>query len=107
MKDDRVRMAKASQHAQAAYWNGSLTRAEAQKVFDETAAVVSHHQQTIMKLDMVVAYLVEKAGHTTEQIQEWMNERVKAAQAAQDAAKAANVQTAPEEPVTAPLVTLD
>ena len=101
MKDDRIRQAKASQHAQAAYWNGSITRAEAQKVFDETAGVIKHLHQTVIKLDMVLAFLVEKSGATTEEIQVWMDARMKKMQADMEAKQVAEAQTtAPEAPAT-------
>jgi hypothetical protein len=69
---DKQRMA----HNAERYWNGPLTRAEAQKVFDETAGVIQSQQQTIAKLDMVLAFLVEKGGYQTAEIQTWMNAKV-------------------------------
>lgn len=66
----------------AAYWNGPVTRAEVQKVFDETANVIKSHHEIITKLDMVLAFVVEKCGATTEEVQAWINERMKKAQAA-------------------------
>ena len=83
-------------HAQAHYWNGPLTRAEAQKVFDETAGVIQKANETIVKLDMVLAFLVEKSGVTTEEIQTWIDARVKQMRAQMEA----NAQRAAEVPGT-------
>ena len=94
MKDDRIRQAKASQHAQAAYWNGTITRAETQKVFDETAGVIQQLHQTVIKLDMVLAFLVEKSGASTEEIQTWINARVAKMQAEHDAKQKAEREEA-------------
>ena len=116
MKDDRIRQAKAAQHAQAFYWNGPLTRAEAQKVFDETAGVIKHLNETIIKLDMCVAFLVEKSGATKEEIQAWMDARLAKMKAEMEANNAVEAQP-PAPPAdgavpqadgeSTPLVTLD
>lgn len=97
-------------HNLARYWEGPLTRAEAQKVFDETAQVIQQSQQTIMKIDMVLALLVEKSGCSTEEIQLWMNERVKKIAAEQAAKQAQAPQAQPPQEATEAqpaLVTLD
>ena len=94
---DKQRMA----HNAERYWNGPLTRAEAQKVFDETAGVIQKANETIVKLDLVLAFLVEKSGATTEEIQTWMDERVKKIKADMEAKQVAEAQTtAPEAPAT-------
>lgn len=82
---DKQRMA----HNAERYWNGPLTRAEAQKVFDETAGVIQKANETIVKLDLVLAFLVEKSGATTEEIQTWMDGRVKVMRAKMEAEQAA------------------
>lgn len=76
----------------AMYWNGPVSRVEAQKVFDETAKVIKHHQEIITKLDMVISFLVEKSGFATEEIQAWMNAKVQAHQEAQAALSGAQHQ---------------
>lgn len=75
-------------HNRERYWNGPLTRAEAQKVFDETAGVIQKAQETIVKLDLVLAFLVEKSGVPTTEIQTWIDHRVKTMQAAMQAEQA-------------------
>lgn len=97
---DKQRMA----HNAERYWNGPLTRAEAQKVFDETAGVIQKTQETLVKLDMVLAFLVEKSGATTEEIQVWMDERVKTMRAAMEAKQVAEAHPVVEPP--AAVVTL-
>jgi hypothetical protein len=82
---DKQRMA----HNAARYWEGPLTRAEAQKVFDEMAGVIQKTQETLVKLDLVLAFLVEKSGAATEDIQAWMDNRVKEMQAKMKAAQEA------------------
>lgn len=73
---------KQRQQHLATYWNGPVSRIEAQKVFDETAGVIKAQGEVITKLDMVLAFLVEKSGHTTAEIQAWMNDRMRAMQEA-------------------------
>jgi hypothetical protein len=36
----------------AAYWEGGLTRAEAQRIFDEQGKVITAHGQGLIKLDL-------------------------------------------------------
>jgi hypothetical protein len=84
-------------HNRERYWNGPLTRAEAQKVFDETAGVIQKTQETLVKLDLVLAFLVEKSGAETTEIQTWMDERVKKMQAKMEAEQ----QAAATQPVEA------
>src|SRR5277367_241462 len=81
----------------AMYWNGPVTRVEAQKVFDETADVIQKHNEIITKLDMVLAFVVEKAGYTAEEVQAWMNERMSKMQA-DLVEKAKNNPAQPEQP---------
>lgn len=92
-------------HNAARYWEGPLTRAEAQKVFDETAGVIQKTQETLVKLDMVLAFLVEKSGATVEEIQTWMNARVAKMQAEMKA-KAEEAAKQPPAPEAEPSVVL-
>lgn len=66
-------------HAQAKYWNGFITRTEAQKVFDEQQKVIMGLMGTVQKLDTVIAYFGEKFGVKVEDIQAWL--KVKADEA--------------------------
>lgn len=59
----------------AAYWQGSVTRAEVQKVFDEYAQAISQQAIAITKLDMCLAYLCEKFGVKPEDVQKWAEEK--------------------------------
>lgn len=74
----------------AMYWQGPLTRAEAQKVFDETAQVIKAHHDVITKLDAIMTFLAERAGVKAEEVNEWMKEKLEAAQSAE---KSASVST--------------
>lgn len=98
-------------HNRERYWNGPLTRAEAQKVFDETAGVIQKAQETIVKLDLVLAFLVDKSGVPTTEIQTWIDHRVKTMQAAMQAQQQQPVVANPEIVATEQhepaLVTLD
>jgi hypothetical protein len=83
----------------AAYWNGPITRAEAQKVFDEQAVVIMKQAEMITKLDAVASFLSEKAGYSVADIQAWITEKMKgAAEAAEGAAEAAEGAAQEEQP---------
>lgn len=88
---------KQRQQHLATYWNGPVSRIEAQKVFDETAGVIKAQGEVITKLDMVLAFLVEKSGFTTEEIQVWMYERIKAMQKAAQIQEEATLQPPSKE----------
>lgn len=45
---------------QAAYWLGTITRKEAQSVYDEFASAIGGLQSTLLKLDAAIAFLFEK-----------------------------------------------
>lgn len=80
-------------HVQAKYWNGFITRTEAQKVFDEQGQVIMQQAMVIQKLDAVLTYMAEKFGVTHEDINNWMKAKNEAVQKAQaDANKQANEQ---------------
>jgi hypothetical protein len=56
----------------AAYWNGSLSRKEAQKVFDQYAAVINAQAEKQRMMDMMLTYLFEvKLGIPPEEFQAW------------------------------------
>lgn len=59
----------------AAYWQGPITRAEAQKIFDEYGRAISDQAMAITKLDMCLAYLCEKFGVKPEDVQKWAEEK--------------------------------
>jgi hypothetical protein len=72
--------------AQAAYWQGSLTRAEAQKVNDEyadgfenIAKELARLQAMIHNLDFGVQCLAEKLGVTREDIRAFATAKLEAA----------------------------
>jgi hypothetical protein len=98
----------------AKYWNGFITRTEAQKVFDEQGQVITHQAMAIQKLDAVLTYIAEKFGITHEDINNWMKAKNEAAQKAQaDANKQANEQhdaavaAATPDPTPSPIVLTD
>lgn len=62
-------------HAQAKYWNGFITRVEAQKVFDETAQVVNAQALAMQKFDAVIACIAEKVGVTPADVNEWLKKK--------------------------------
>jgi len=96
---------------QAKYWNGFLTRTEAQKVFDEQGQVITAQAMAIQKLDAVISCLAEKFGVTAEDVNKWMKEKTEAF-ASQKAAPAASVSDAtdnstPSEPTPSSIVLTD
>ena len=86
MNSDRAQL-----HPQQAdrFWRGKATRQEVQNGFDTI-------ENKLSRFDLLLSYLAEKAGVTPAILNEWVAEKVKAAQAKQaaadaaDAAKAAN-----------------
>ena len=105
-----------SDEVQAAYWQGSITRIEAQKVFDQFGSVIKEllidvHGTTetapprdglitlIAKLDMTLAFLADKLGVTPAEFNAYMQRKVDEFKAIQDAAAtAAGVVAEPVEP---------
>lgn len=59
----------------AAYWQGALTRQEAQKVFDEYGAAIQGLGKAMAQLDMSMAYLAEKFGIKPEDVTNWIAEK--------------------------------
>lgn len=66
-------------HIQAKYWNGFVTRTEAQKVFDETAQVVNAQAVALQKMDAVISFIAEKLGITAADIQAWITAKAEKA----------------------------
>lgn len=60
---------------QAAYWNGPLTRKEAQQVFDENAEVIQAQGQAIMAMNMTISFLMERFGFKPEEVAAWIKEK--------------------------------
>lgn len=82
---------------QAQYWNGPLTRAESQKVFDEYAQALTYQSQELMKLKAIISYIMEKFGVTSEEIEAWVAKEVAKVKAAQ-LTKAEEMKNALENP---------
>lgn len=101
-------------HVQAKYWNGFITRTEAQKVFDEQGQVIMQQAMAIQKLDAVLSYMAEKFGISHEDINNWMKAKSEAVQQAQATANAqaneqhdAAVAAATPDPTPSPIVLTD
>ncbi len=60
---------------QAEYWAGGITRAEAQKIFDEYGATIMLMKQAMLGADMSIAYLFHKLGITPEEAGEWVRQQ--------------------------------
>lgn len=98
-------------HVQAKYWNGFITRTEAQKVYDEQQQVITAQAAAIQKIDAVISCIAEKVGVTPADVNEWLksqaekiraaNEAQAKAQEAHNAAQKAN-GAAPEQANNAP-----
>lgn len=63
-------------HVQAKYWNGFLTRVEAQKVFGEYASALNKQAQVMQKMDAVLSFIAEKFGITTTEIEAWITKKI-------------------------------
>jgi hypothetical protein len=72
---------------QAAYWLGNLTRGDAQKVFDEYAAVLAQFAERLQKIDACIGFLFDKLGAKPEDVGPWLEKRVAELVAQQEAAK--------------------
>ena len=59
-------------HVQAKYWNGFITRTEAQKVFDDYGQAMMRLNMALSQLDAAVSCIAEKVGVTPEQVGEWL-----------------------------------
>ena len=71
-------------HPKIKYWESFITRAEAQKVYDEQAGVISAQAMAITKLDTCLAFLCEKFGIKPEDVQKWAEQKATAAKLAQE-----------------------
>lgn len=79
---------------QAAYWNGPLTRKEAQNVFDEYAQVLTNVSNQTTAMNMTISFLCERFGIKPEDVASWI--RRKAAEQMAEAQK--NPQFRPVSP---------
>ncbi len=66
-------------HIQEKYWNGFITRTEAQKVFDEQAQVIQMQAQAMAKFDAVISCIAEKLGVTAKDVNDWVTQKMKEA----------------------------
>jgi hypothetical protein len=77
----------------AKYWNGFITRTEAQQVFEEQKNVIRQLSIAVGSMDMICQCLAEKFGVSNEDIQTWCKaeaeKRMAAAKAAQQAGNVA------------------
>ncbi len=86
-------------HVQAKYWNGFITRTEAQKVFDELGQVVQQLRTGVMTMDLVVQMVTEKLGLSHADIEVWCKAEMEKRKAAHEAANSNhNVPQVPGEP---------
>lgn len=95
---------------QAKYWNGFITRTEAQKVFDEFQGVIMRQAVMIQQLDAGLTYIAERFGITPNDINEWMKAKAEAAKAAQESqanAQATAEQLAAQDPQGVPPTNTD
>jgi len=98
---------------QSMYWNGNLTRKEAQPIFDQFSSSIQALAQDIhggaangqdglitilARLDFVTAFLMEKIGVSPAEFQEFMAKKTQEFLALQEAAKIAAEAPKPEEP---------
>lgn len=75
---------QAVDHVQAKYWNGFITRVEAQKVFDEQLQVISRQAEALAKFDAAISCIAEKVGVTPAYVNEWLAQKVADAAKAQE-----------------------
>jgi len=61
------------------YWNGFISRAEAQKVYDEQAGVIRAQAVAIQKIDMCLACVCEKLGVKPEDVNKWAQDKANSA----------------------------
>ena len=82
---------------QANYWQGALTRAEAQKVFDEFAQGITNMAQEQIQMKAVISCIMQKFNITPEEVSAWVTAQVSKMKA-EDLTKAQEMQTALETP---------
>lgn len=63
-------------HVQAKYWNGFITRTEAQKVFNDTAQIINAQGIALQKMDAVISFIADKFGITKDDIEAWIAKKV-------------------------------
>lgn len=63
-------------HVQAHYWNGFITRTEAQDVFNKTASVITQQGIVLQKMDAVISCVCEKLGIGVADIEAWVASKV-------------------------------
>lgn len=80
-------------HIQAKYWNGFITRTEAQKVFDEQTQVIVKQAEAMGRFDAAISCIAEKVGVTPADVNAWFAKKVEEAKAQNEAA---NGSTPPE-----------
>lgn len=66
-------------HAQAKYWNGFLTRVEAQKVFEEMSGVIQAQAAAMAKFDVAISCIAEKVGVSPADVNAWLEAKTNAA----------------------------
>jgi len=93
---------------QARFWNGPVTRKEIQAAFDDYTRAAVQMQETLIKLDLTLAYLLERFEVTPEQVQGFVTKKMQeyAAQQAAQAAQPTPAEGQPAPTTTQPLVTL-
>lgn len=68
---------------QAFYWNGPLSRKEAQKIFDDLGQACNALMATVTKLDLAVAFLMDRMGVTPQDFAQWHSSKIKELEALQ------------------------
>lgn len=72
----------------AQYWNGRITRREAREIYDEQRNAIVSLAAQLGRLSAMVSFLFEKSGQDPAELDKWIEEKVKAAQAEKEAAAA-------------------
>ena len=62
--------------AQAAYWQGPVSRSEVQAALDEQAQALVAQQEQLMKLGFSIGFLMEKFQVTQAEVQSWMDKKL-------------------------------
>ena len=61
---------------QAQYWEGKITRAEAQKIFDEFGEALNATQGQLTALNLTVAYLIKKFDISPDEFKAFVAEKL-------------------------------
>jgi len=72
----------------AAYWQGSISRLEAQKIFQEFAAALGVTAEKVLKQEFAISCLMDKAGIAPEELQVFIDAKMAEYQAFVEAEKA-------------------